>query len=100
MWIVLALGTAVLTSLNPIIDKRLLVAAEVPVVIWTAQLIALPLLATFALAIFGVSTVDQLFIVLVVIVALLNAAAHIDRPTRSATVTRRSLRRCSHSARP
>jgi drug/metabolite transporter (DMT)-like permease len=77
MWIVLALGTALLTSLTPIIVKRLLVAAEVPVVIWTAQLIALPLLATFALTIFGLSTVDHLFIVLVAIVALLNAAAHI-----------------------
>src|SRR5262245_59964343 len=77
MWIVLALGTAVLTSLTPIIVKRLLVAAEVPVVIWTAQLIALPLLATFALTIFGVSTVDHLFIVLVAIVAVLIVAAHI-----------------------
>lgn len=44
MWIVLALGSATLASFAPIINKRLLVSANVPVVVWAGQTAALPVL--------------------------------------------------------
>ena len=77
MWIILALGTALLTSLIPIIVKRLLTTVEVPVVIWAAQLTALPLLAAFAFGVFGVPTLQGAFFALAALIILLNTGAHL-----------------------
>ncbi|HEY3230409.1 MAG TPA: hypothetical protein VGJ87_14400 [Roseiflexaceae bacterium] len=57
MRIVPALGNGPAHLPDPIVVKCLLVATEIPVVIWTAQVIALLLPATFTLTIFGVSAV-------------------------------------------
>jgi uncharacterized membrane protein len=77
MWIALALSTALLTSLIPIIVKRLLATAEVPVVIWAAQVTALPLLAAFAFGIFGVPALRGPFFALAGLIILLNTGAHL-----------------------
>lgn len=81
MWIVLALGTALLTSLIPIIVKRLLSTTEVPVVIWAAQVVALPLLAAFAFGVFGIPALQPSFLPLVSLVVVLNVGAHLASTT-------------------
>lgn len=81
MWIVLALCTALLTSLIPIIVKRLLATTEVPVVIWAAQVLALPLLAAFAFGVFGVPALAPGFVPIVGLVVLLNVGAHLASTT-------------------
>ncbi len=45
MWLPLALTAAFLTSFLPIINKRLLADADVPVVAWGVNALSLPLLA-------------------------------------------------------
>jgi drug/metabolite transporter (DMT)-like permease len=77
MWVGLALGAALLTSLIPIIVKRLLHSVEVPVVIWAAQVTALPLLAAFAFGVFGVPVVVPGFFALATVIVLLNTGAHL-----------------------
>ena len=51
MWVFLALGTALLTSFNPLLYKRMLKDADSLVVVWGVTLLGLPLLGalTFAL---------------------------------------------------
>lgn len=77
MWIGLALGAALLTSLIPIIVQRLLHSVEVPVVIWAAQVTALPVLAAFAFGAFGVPVVAPGFFTLAGVIVLLNTGAHL-----------------------
>ncbi len=48
MWALLAVGTSLLRSFNPILYKRLLRTAEPLVVAWGVTLLALPPLALFA----------------------------------------------------
>lgn len=81
MWVLLALGTALLTSLIPVIVKRLLTTTEVPVVIWAAQVVALPLLAAFAFGVFGVPTLQPGFLPIVGLVVMLNVGAHLASTT-------------------
>ncbi len=50
MWVVFALGAAVLTSFNPVLYKRMLKDAEPLVVAWGVTLLAFPLLGLFTLA--------------------------------------------------
>ncbi len=53
MWILFALGAALLASFNPIIDKRLLAETDVSVVAWAGQAFGLPLLALNLILFFG-----------------------------------------------
>lgn len=77
MWVLLALATALLTSLIPVVLKRLLSSIEVPVAIWAAQLIATPLLAIFAFGVFGWPSLDRTFFALIGVIILLNLGAHL-----------------------
>lgn len=78
MWVLLALGAAILASLTPIIIKRLLVSADVPLVAWAGQAAALPLLG-MSLALFfrPFPRVDRLFLLGILGSAALNALAHL-----------------------
>ena len=53
MWILFALGAALLASFNPIISKRLLADTDVSVVAWARQAFGLPLLAMNLVLFFG-----------------------------------------------
>lgn len=78
MWIVFALGAALLTSFNPILYKRMLKEADIFVVVWGVTLLALPLLGIFAFALTPrIPEVDWLFVLSVLGSAGLNAAAHL-----------------------
>ncbi len=75
MWLPLALTAALLTSFLPIINKRLLVDADVRVVAWGINLLSLPVLAAASLLLFPIPSVDGMFWFGVVGSALLNMAA-------------------------
>lgn len=78
MWAFLALGTAVLTSFNPILYKRMLRDADSLVVVWGVTLLALPLLGLFSFAFMPqLPGLDWLFVFGVLGSAGLNAAAHL-----------------------
>ena len=78
MWAVFAIGAAVLTSFNPILYKRLLKHADAIVVVWGINLLALPLLGLFALALTPqFPRIDWLFVLGVLGSAGLNAVAHL-----------------------
>ena len=78
MWAILALGTAALTSFNPILYKRMLKDAEAVVVVWAVSLLSLPLLGLFTLALTPqFPSLDLLFAVGVIGSAGLNAIAHL-----------------------
>lgn len=78
MWIVFALGAALLTSFNPILYKRMLKDADTLVVVWGVILLALPLLGLFTLALTPqLPRLDWLFVLGVVGSAGLNAIAHL-----------------------
>ncbi len=78
MWAILALTTALLASFTPIIHKRILADADVPVVAWAAQAVSLPLLGLATIVLFRpLPQVDALFYVGVLGSAVLNAAAHL-----------------------
>ncbi len=73
-----ALTTALLTSFTPIINKRILADADVPVVAWAAQAVSLPLLGLATIVLFRpLPQVDALFYVGVLGSAVLNAVAHL-----------------------
>ena len=78
MWAILALATALLTSFNPILYKRMLGDSGPVVVVWGAIGLALPLLAlaTFALTPL-LPQVDGLFFLAILGSAVLNALAHL-----------------------
>lgn len=78
MWIVFALGAALLASFNPILYKRMLKDADTLVVVWGVILLALPLLGLFTLALTPqLPRLDWFFALGVVGSAGLNAGAHL-----------------------
>lgn len=78
MWIILALGAALLASFNPIINKRLLADTDVSVVAWAGQAFGLPLLALNLVLFFGpLPRVDGWFFIGILGSAILNAFAHL-----------------------
>lgn len=79
MWVVCALGAAVLTSLNPILYKRMLKEAEAIVILWSVTLLALPVLGLFTLGLTPqIPATDWLFVLGVFGSAVLNAVAHLS----------------------
>ncbi len=78
MWAFLALGTAVLTSFNPILYKRMLRDTDTIVVVWGVTLLALPLLGLFTFALTPqFPGLDWVFAFGVLGSAGLNAMAHL-----------------------
>ncbi|MEW6403403.1 MAG: EamA family transporter [Chloroflexota bacterium] len=78
MWIVFALGAALLASFNPILYKRMLKDADPLVAVWGVVLLALPLLGLFTLALTPqLPRLDWLFVLSVLGSAGLNAVAHL-----------------------
>lgn len=78
MWIVFALGAALLASFNPILYKRMLKDADTLVVVWGVTLLALPLLGLFTFALTPqFPRLDWFFALGVVGSTGLNAAAHL-----------------------
>lgn len=78
MWVVFALGAAVLTSFNPILYKRMLKDAEPLVAVWGVTLLALPLLGMFTLALTPqFPRLDGLFLLSLSGSAGLNVVAHL-----------------------
>lgn len=79
MWAVFAIGAATLTSFNPILYKQMLKDADTIVVVWGINLLALPLLGLFALALTPqFPGIDWLFVLGVLGSAGLNALAHLS----------------------
>jgi len=78
MWVILALGAALLTSFNPILYKRILKDADSLVVVWGVTLLALPLLGIFTFVLSPQPPrLNWLFAVSVLGAAGLNAVAHL-----------------------
>ncbi len=78
MWIIFALCAALLTSFNPIINKRLLTDTDIWVVAWAGQAFGLPLLALNLILFFGpLPRVDGWFFIGVLGSAVLNTLAHL-----------------------
>lgn len=78
MWVVFALGAALLSSFNPILYKRMLQDADSLIVVWGVTLLGTPLLGalTFALAP-QIPRLDWLFALGILGSASLNAIAHL-----------------------
>jgi uncharacterized membrane protein len=78
MWIIFALCAALLASLNPIINKRLLADTDVSVVAWAGQAFGLPLLGLNLILFFGpLPHVDGWFFIGILGSAILNTLAHL-----------------------
>ena len=78
MWVFLALGTAVLTSFNPILYKRMLRDTDSIIVVWGVTLLALPLLGLFTFALTPqLPGMDWLFAFGVLGSSALNTVAHL-----------------------
>ena len=78
MWIIFALGAALLASFNPVISKRLLADTDVSVVAWAGQAFGLPLLALNLILFFGpLPRVDGWFFMGILGSAILNTLAHL-----------------------
>ncbi len=78
MWAFLALATAVLTSLNPILYKRILQEAEPVAAVWGVMWLALPSLGVFTLALTPqMPALDGVFAFGVLGSAGLNVLAHL-----------------------
>jgi drug/metabolite transporter (DMT)-like permease len=78
MWAFWAFGAAVLASFNPILYKRMLRDADTIVVVWSVNLLSLPLLSLFALVLAPrVPALDWLFAFGVLGSAGLNVIAHL-----------------------
>lgn len=75
MWLLLALTAAFLTSFLPIINKRLLVKADVSVVAWGTNALSLPLLALASLILLPLPAVDSVFWLGILGSATLNLVA-------------------------
>lgn len=75
---ILALGAALLSSVNPIINKRLLADTNVSVVAWAGQAVGLPLLALNLLLFFRpLPRVDSWFFIGVLGSGVFNTLAHL-----------------------
>lgn len=78
MWIIFALGAALLASFNPIISKRMLANTDVSVVAWAGQAFGVPLLALNLILFFGpLPRVDGWFCIGILASAILNTLAHL-----------------------
>jgi len=78
MWIIFALGAALLASFNPVINKRLLADTDVSVVDWAGQAFGLPLLALNLILFFRpLPRVDGWFFIGILGSAILNTLAHL-----------------------
>ncbi len=75
MWALYALTAALLTSFLPIINKRILTAADVAVVAWVPNALSLPILLAVTLALIGWPSVDGLFLLAVLASGILNLVA-------------------------
>ena len=75
MWVLYALAAALLTSFLPIINKRILTAADVAVVAWVPNVLSLPILLVVTLALIGWPSVDGLFLLAVLASGILNLVA-------------------------
>ncbi len=75
MWFALALAAALLTSILPIINKRLLADTPVPTVAWGVNALSLPLLGVFAVLLLPLPAVDSVFWLGVLGSAVLNLVA-------------------------
>jgi len=79
MWVILSLGAAVLTSVNPILYKRMLKDVDSITVVWGVGVLSLPLLGLFTFALPPrIPTLDGLFVVGVIGSAILNVIAHLS----------------------
>ena len=78
MWVLLALGAALLTSFNPILYKRILKDADPLTTVWSVMLLSLPLLGLFTVALTPqLPQLDGLFAFGVIGSAGLNSVAHL-----------------------
>ena len=78
MWILFALGAAVLTSFNPILYKQILKDADPLTVVWGVMLLALPFLILFTIALTPqLPQLDGWFALGVIGSAGLNSMAHL-----------------------
>jgi len=78
MWVIFALGAALLASFNPIISKRMLSNTDVSVVAWAGQAFGVPLLALNLTLFFGpLPRVDGWFFIGILGSAILNMLAHL-----------------------
>jgi uncharacterized membrane protein len=78
MWVILALGAALLTSFNPILYKRLLKDANPLVVVWFVNLLGLPLLGIFTWTLTPrLPQLDWVFVFAVLASSGLNVIAHL-----------------------
>jgi uncharacterized membrane protein len=75
MWILYALTAAALTSFLPIINKRILIHAQVAVVAWVPNALSLPLLLAATLVLMGWPRVDGMFFVGILASGILNLIA-------------------------
>ena len=75
MWIIYALTAAALTSFLPIINKRILIHAQVAVVAWVPNALSLPLLLAATLVLMGWPRVDGMFLVGILASGILNLIA-------------------------
>lgn len=78
MWILLALGAALLASFNPILYKQILKDANPLTVVWSVMSLSLPLLGLFTIALTPqLPQLDGLFALGVIGSAGLNSVAHL-----------------------
>lgn len=78
MWTILALGSALLTSFNPILYKRILKDVDPLIVVWVVTLLGLPLLGIFTLFLTPqMPRLDWIFLFAVIASAGLNVFAHL-----------------------
>ena len=79
MWIFFALGAALLASVNPIINKRLLADTDDSVVTWASQAFGLPLLAHSLILFFRpIPRVDVWLLIGILGSAIFNTLAHLS----------------------
>lgn len=78
MWILLALGAALLASFNPILYKRMLKDADPIITVWSVTLLSLPLLVFFTIMLTPQwPQTDRVFVIGVIGSAGLNSMAHL-----------------------
>ena len=79
MWAFFALGTALLTSFNPLLYKQMLKEVSALVVVWGVMLLSLPLLGFLALVTTPhLPALDWVFVASALGSAALNVAAHLS----------------------
>lgn len=78
MWVLLALGAALLSSFNPILYKRILEEAHPVSAVWAVTLLGLPLLGLFTLTLTPqMPSLDWVFLLAILGSVAFNAGAHL-----------------------